>query len=108
SYKLIRGTPEETAAEIERLAGLDPAPSMDVCVFPESDAFTTGVVSVGLGDRMVVHDSVSGRIFALDSGGARVWRQLGGWSDDEIDVGGPVIQPFVERLRSLGVLAGAA
>jgi len=69
--------------------------------------FTPGVLSVGVGDRMVVHDSDSGRIFALDPGGARVWQQLAGWSDG-IDVGGPVIQPFVERLRALGVLAGAA
>src|SRR5262245_48039066 len=108
TYQLIRGTPEETADEIERLAALDPAPPMDVSVFPSSDAFAGGVVSIGVGDRMVVHDSASGRILALDAGGARVWRQLGGWSDDEIDLGGPVIQPFVEHLRSLGVLTGAA
>jgi hypothetical protein len=107
TYELIRGTPEQTADEIERLARLDPPEPVDVCVHPSSDAFAPGVVSIGIGDRMVVHDPVSGPIFALDPGGARVWRQLAGWTDD-IDITGPVIQPFVERLRALGVLAGTA
>jgi hypothetical protein len=108
-YELIRGTPGDTADEIERLVGLDPAEPMDVGVLPPSAAFNPGVVSVALGDRAVVHDEASGRILALDEGATRVWRQLGGWSvDPEIDIDGPVIRPLVAQLRALGVLAGAA
>ena len=82
---------------------------VEVSVLPRSDAFSPGVVSVAVGDRTVVHDTTSGRIFALDAGATRVWTQLGGWSvDPSIDVDGPVIEPFVAQLRALGVLAGAA
>jgi hypothetical protein len=107
TYEIIRGTPAQTADEIERLAALDPPEPIDIRVLPDNDAFATGVVSTTIGDRVVVHDTGSGRIFALDPGGARVWEQLAGWSHG-IDTGGPVIQPFVEQLRALGVLAGTA
>ena len=73
TFELLRGTPPETADEIERgLPGSIRPGRIDVCAFPSSHAFTPGVVSIGIGDRMVVHDSSSGRIFALDPGGARV------------------------------------
>jgi hypothetical protein len=106
-YELTLGTPEATVDEIESLFGLDlPAP-VEVRALPQSDAFSAGVVSVAVGDRIVVHDSDSGRIFAVDAGGARVWRQLGGWDGDDLDVEGPVLSSFVAQLRALGVLAGA-
>jgi hypothetical protein len=95
--------------QIEMLFQLEPADRLEVSVLPPSDAFSPGVVSVSLGDRVVVHSTVSGRILALDAGAAQVWRQLGGWSvDHDIDIDGPVIGPFVAQLRALGVLAGAA
>jgi hypothetical protein len=107
-YEVTTGTPTETADAIETLCRLDPPEPVEVCVLPPSDAFSPGVVTVAIGDRAVVHDTTSGQIFAFDPGGARVWRKLGGWTvDDEIDVDGPVIGPFVGQLRSLGVLAGA-
>ncbi len=77
---------------------------------PPSDAFNPGVVSVAVGDRVVVHDEASGQIFALDEGATSLWKQLGGWTGDValIDIDGPVARPFVAQLRALGVLAGAA
>jgi len=108
-YELTIGTPMATVDDIERLFRLPAAEPLDVAVMPSSDAFTAGVVSVAIGDRAVVHDSVSGLIFALDAGAARVWEQLGGWgTDDSIDIHGPSISPFVAQLRALGVLASAA
>jgi hypothetical protein len=108
-YVLTIGTPAATVDEIERLFRLGPAEPVEVSVLPSSPAFSPGVVSVVLGDRVVVHDTVSGRILALDVGGTRVWRKLGGWCDDhQIDIDGPVIAPFVAQLRALGVVAGAA
>jgi hypothetical protein len=106
-YELTIGTPTATAEHIERLFALDPVEPLDVSVLPPSDAFSSGVVSVALGDRAVVHEVGSGRILALDDGGTRVWKHLGGWdAEGEIDVHGPVIGPFVAQLRALGVLAG--
>jgi hypothetical protein len=93
--------------EIEAVFRLDPPEPVEVEALPHSDAFSAGVVSIAIGDRIVVHDPASGRIFALDSGGARVWRQVGGWADDDLDVQGPVLGSFVAQLRALGVLAGA-
>ncbi len=83
---------------------------MAVTVLPPSTAFSRGVVSLMLDDRVVVNDTVSGRILALDAGGARVWRQLGGQSAGEasIDIDGPVIGQFVTQLRELGLVVGAA
>ena len=103
------GTPTETADAIDAMLRLDPVVPVEVSVLPRSDEFSPGVVSVAVGDRTVVHDTTSGRIFALDAGATRVWSRLGGWSvDPSIDVDGPVVQPFVAQLRALGVLAGAA
>jgi hypothetical protein len=108
-FEITTGTPAETADTIETLFRLDPVETLDVRVFPPSDAFSPDVVSVAVGDRAVIHDTASGRIFALDAGATRVWTQLGGWSaEDDIDVHGPVIGPFVAHLRALGVLGGPA
>ena len=82
-FKVTVGTPTETADAIETLFRLDPVDPVDpaaVSVLPPSDAISPGVVSVAVGDRTVVHDTTSGRIFALDEGAARVWSRLGGWS----------------------------
>jgi hypothetical protein len=108
-YEITCGTPSDTADLITTLFTLAPVEPVAVEVLPKSDAFSAGVVSVGVGDRTVVHDTHTGRIFALDVGASRVWSCLGGWSTDpEVDVDRPVIAPFVARLRALGVLDGAA
>jgi hypothetical protein len=107
--ELVIGSPVDTAAAIEALFALDPVDALDVRVLPASEAFSTGVVSIAIGDRAVVHDTASGRIFALDAGGTRVWGNLGGWTADTgLDLQGPVVKPFLAELRALGVLAGAA
>ena len=107
-FELWVGTPTETVDQIETLFRLDRSEQLEVDLFPASTSFSPGVVSVAVGDRAVVHDTASGRIFALDEGATRVWKALGGWPvDEDIDVGAPVIEPFVAQLRSLGVLAGA-
>jgi hypothetical protein len=105
-FELTVGTPEATVNEIEALAQLDPPEPVDVTVLPPSDAYSSGVVSVMLGDQVVVHDTDSGRILALDPGGTRVWQQLSSrGEDDAIDIDGPVVDQFVAQLRALGVLA---
>ena len=77
------GHPGETADEIETLFRLDPARTAG-----RLDPYRRAKRSVpassrsAVGDRVVVHNTASGRIFALDAGGTRVWRQLGGWSDN--------------------------
>ncbi len=107
-YELTIGTPTATAEQIEQLFELGPVEPVEVSVLPPSDAFSPGVVSVALGDRAVIHEVASGRIIALDEGATRIWKQLGGWgAEDEIDIHGPVIAPFVAQLRALGVLADA-
>ena len=106
--ELTVGNPVDTVQEIEALAQLDAPEPVELTVLPPSDAYSPGVVSVMLGDHVVVHDTVSGSIFALDAGGTRVWRQLGGAIDDDaIDVDGPVVDQFIAQLRALGVLATA-
>jgi len=108
-FELTLGSPVASVAEIERLAALEPVVPLPVTALPESDAFRDGVVSIAIGDRIVVHETVSGMIFALDAGAATVWRHLGGWPVEvEVDVDSAAIRPFVDELRSLGVLAGAA
>ncbi len=110
-FELTVGTPEKTVAEIERLALLEPAAHLPVTVLPASDAFRSGVASIAIGDRIVVHDTSTGMVFALDPGGAAVWRRLAGGSVDgdvDFDFDSVTIRPFVDQLRSLGVLVGAA
>jgi hypothetical protein len=107
-FSVTRSTPSETADQLERLFALEPPDRLDVRLLPTSRAFAPGVISVALGDRVVVHEGPAGRIFALDAGGARVWKKLGGWSeDDSLDLEGPVIGRFVHELRALGVFAGS-
>jgi hypothetical protein len=106
NYELITGTPTETTDAIEKLFRAEPTGRLAVSLLPPSDAFSRGVVSVAIGDRAVVHDTASGQIFALDAGATLVWRQLGGWdTEQQIDLQGPVIAPFVAQLEALGVLA---
>jgi hypothetical protein len=108
-FELTLGSPRATVDEIERLSRLEPVEELAVSELPLSDAFRGGVVSIAIGDRIVVHNTRSGMIFALHVGAATVWRQLGGLPVDEaVDVNSAAIRPFVDQLRSLGVLAGAA
>lgn len=105
-YELTIGGPEATAELIEKLFQLDPVEPLDVTTLPWSEALAPGVVSLEIGERTVVHQTSSGGIFALDAAATRVWRRLGGWgTEDELDIDGPVIRPFVSQLRGLGVLA---
>lgn len=99
------GSPQDTARLIEHLFDEEPPERSEVSALEVSPAMAPGVVSVAIGDRIVVHDEGTGRIFALDDVASRVWRQLGGWNNSGLDLDGPVIGAFVEGLRSMGVLA---
>jgi hypothetical protein len=104
--EMVRGTPERTAAKIEELARQGTPQPMEVTVLPPSDAISPTAVSVQIGDAVVVHDTKTGRILAMDRAGARVWKAVAGWEpDSEIDIQGPVIAPFIAQLHALGVLA---
>ena len=106
-YEVWLGGPPDTAAVIEELFELAPVDPLDVRVLPESEATSPGVVTVTIGDRAVVHDQGSGRIFALDAAATQIWEHVGGWCvDPAIDLEGPVVGPFVAQLRALGVLGG--
>jgi len=105
-YEVTCGSPEATADHLEELFSSPPAETVDVTLLPEGPNMAKDVVSVEIGDAIVVHAQSNGGIFALDSAAARIWRHVGGWNvDDAIDVAGPVVAPFVNQLRSLGVLA---
>jgi len=107
-YELIVGTPEATADHIEMLVERVPGERFEVAALPPSPAINPTVVSIAIGDRVVIHDEASGRILALDAAGAVIWKHLGGWrTDPSIDVAGPVVAPFVGQLRALGVLPSA-
>jgi hypothetical protein len=104
-HELMIGPPADTAALVEELFDVAPATPLEVRVLPPSAATSPGVVTVAIGDRAVVHDQGSGRIFALDAAAARIWDHLGGWVvDPSIDPDGPGVAPFVAQLRALGVL----
>ncbi len=99
------GPPDVTAELIENETM--PAGSLEVRELPPSDSVAASVVSVTIGDRVVIHDVESGRILALDEPATEVWMQIGGWAhSDHIDLRGPVIAPFVAQLDALGLLAG--
>jgi hypothetical protein len=103
---LTMGTPEQTVDEIERLFAIDRPAALDVTVLPISDAWSRGVTSVAVGERVVIHDGSTGRIYALDEGGTRVWRRLGGGASGE-GADDAVSAQFVAQLRVLGLLAGS-
>jgi hypothetical protein len=108
-YEVTVGSPEATAEHLEELMSNLPAESVDVTLLPDGPHVAKDVVSVEIGDAIVVHEQSNGGIFALDSAAARIWRHVGGWNvDDAIDITGPVVAPFVNQLRSLGVLAEVA
>ena len=45
-----------------------------------------------------------GAILALDPPGTQVWLVHGGWeADDQVDLRGPVVAPFVVLLVALGI-----
>lgn len=108
-YEVTVGSPEATADHLEELFNGLPAESVEVTLLPDGPHVAPDVVSVEIGDTIVIHEQSAGGIFALDSAAARIWRHVGGWNvDDAIDIAGPVVAPFVNQLRSLGVLAEVA
>ena len=108
-FELNVGTPAATADHIEALFRLDRPTPLDVELRTPSPVIPAHVVSVVVGDRTVVHDQRSGRIFALDAAATRIWEHLGGWRPDpSIDLAGPGVAPFVAQLRALGVLSEPA
>lgn len=106
-YELTIGTPAQTAAHIDELFAQPPVEAHEVRVLTPSDSVNADVVTVGLGDWMVIHHAGTGQIFALNPSAAQIWEQIGGWHDAGVDLQGPVIRQFVEQLRGLGALADA-
>jgi len=104
-HEVVLGTPSQTTDLIEELFAQSPLEPFPVDVLGPSAAMAPGVVSVKIGDRVVVHHMGTGTIFALDAAASNVWEQLGGWRNHEIDVHGPVVGAFVVQLRTLGVFA---
>jgi hypothetical protein len=108
-FDVIAGTPEATVHLVERLHDEGPAEPMDVTLLPVSHRFVSTAESVQIGDRVVVHEHSSGRVFAMDPKASQIWKYLGGWdTESAMDVEGPVIEQFVAQLQALGVLAPAA
>lgn len=103
--ELLAGTPDSTADLIEGLiAEHDHEPKV-VAELSESVHICADVVTVQLGDRVVIHELESGRILALDAMATRIWLKIGDWmAADDIDLAGPVVAPFVDQLRSLGLV----
>lgn len=108
-HELTIGSPEATAAQIELLFAADPAPPLPVDLLPASEAVAADVMTIVIGDRVVLHAQRTGQVLALDPAGAQVWKHVGGWEvNAEIDLDGPVIRQFMAQLRGLGLLRAAA
>lgn len=105
-YEVAAGSPQATVDLIEELFALPECEPAGIDLLPTSAAFGATVATVRVDGRAVVHDQDSGRIFALDPMGTRVWEKLAGWHDHpDIDLEGPVVAPLVAQFGSLGVLA---
>jgi hypothetical protein len=99
------GDPEGTADLIERLfddAAVEPLPVEEL---EDGAAINPNLVTLLIGDRVVMHEQPEGRIIALDSAASQIWLTLGGWpATQEVDLEGPVVAPFVAQLAALGLL----
>lgn len=104
-HEVLVGEPDETAELIEELfAEAEPEP-LPVRELTPGGAVADNVVSLLVGDRVVIHEQPEGRILALDAMGSQIWLQLGGWeSSAAIDLAGPVVAPFVQQLAELGLV----
>ncbi len=99
------GSPESTADVIERLSEQPSPVPLPVEELHDGIRMSPQVVSLLLDDRAVIHRQPEGHVLALDAMASRIWLKLGGWdAATDIDFDGPVVKPFVDQLRSLGLL----
>lgn len=102
---LLRGDRASTADMIEQLVRADAVTPMPVREHPPSNTIRREVVSVRVGDRVVVHHTGSGVLLALDDLGGAVWEQLGGWAlEPRPDLTRAGVSDFVEQLRDFDLL----
>lgn len=103
--EVIVGDPEATADHIEQLFEAPPPARLPVREMRGGPYVKENIVSVLVGDRVVIHQQPDGAILALDPPGTQVWLVLGGWeADDQVDLRGPVVAPFVDQLVALGLV----
>lgn len=104
-HEVLVGDPEATAELIEELFDVPQPEPLPIRVLEGGAAIATNVVSLLVGDRVVIHEQPEGRILALDAMGSQIWLQLGGWeTSPDIDLFGPVVAPFVHQLTELGLV----
>ena len=104
-YEILLGDPTSTVAEIERLFLLPAESPMPIEELPGRGRIPSKVLSILIGDRVVIHEQPEGHVLALDPTATQVWLNLGGWAVSEtIDLNGPVVAPFVQQLVDLGLV----
>jgi hypothetical protein len=105
---VLVGEPEATAELIEQLFAEATGEPVPIRGLEGGAAIAPNVVSLLVGDRVVIHEQPEGRILALDATGSQIWLQLGGWeTSSDIDLTGPVVAPFVQQLAELGLVLKA-
>jgi hypothetical protein len=101
-HEVIVSTPDGTVAEIEQLFARSAPDVLEVEELVGGERVEPNVVSLLIGDRVVIHGPPEGPILALDPAGSEVWLQIGGWqTTSHIDLRGPMVAPFVQQLIDL-------
>lgn len=104
-HEVLIGAPDATAAHLEDLFQAPPSPPLPVRTFHGGVHIKDEVTSIVIGDRVVIHQPPDGAVLALDAAGTQVWLALGGWEPNEdIDLRGPVVAPFVDQLVAVGIV----
>ena len=101
-YQVRAGTPGRTVDLLEELFAM-PGEERKITPLEPSDRTASGVVSVLIDERVVIHDTGSGRVLALDPIGTEVWLHHGGWSDKPPDRRADA-PSFIHQLAALGLI----
>ncbi|MGH9085223.1 MAG: hypothetical protein ACRDYW_07190, partial [Acidimicrobiales bacterium] len=103
-HEVVLGDPDRTADLLEALFDGEAPEALGVIERSAAGRIEDNVVSVQIGDRLVAHEQPEGRIIALDPAATQIWLALGEWEHAEIDLGGPVVAPFVDQLVAMGLV----
>lgn len=107
-YRVDLGSPERTATAITELFSAPPVPPTTVTSLGSGGRVRRNVVSLLVGDRVVIHEQPAGRVVALDRIGSEVWLTLRGIPGaDPVDLSRPQFAAFVDQLAGMGFIDGA-
>ena len=105
-HELLIGEQELTVDHIEELAAGAEVTPLPVDELEGGSGVPDNVVSVLIGDRVVIHVQPEGQILALDPMATQIWLNLGGWPASQVvDLDEPYVASFVQQLAGLGLVA---